>query len=307
MPHTRIESGDTEDKFLQAEQHIRDLLASGQLTAAVASTELMRIYEANGFKTANARELANQVANAWASGEVSGMFSQLPGSPVAGAVDPGTGAVDPDTGAVDPGTGAVDPDTGTVVGDEATTRLEDLLQRRRDMSETRQGRAGLFKEFAAGSPFVQRLNPFGREQFNRQLDPLSAQFVLQQIGEQQQEFAPDFRSFIGDRPNPLSSAGFQSALEPLRTLFAPGLDPTTLSEAQRGTRERLEEDPWVARNVIGQALGSRVNPFIRRLIPGIVSRRADAFRDVNPDAELFEEFVRRNFQSAPSGQPFGGF
>jgi len=176
------------------------------------------------------------------------------------------------------------------------------------LTDYRAGRQMLFDRALAASPFSRFASPLVRGIQQRRFNPLSAQFVLGEAGREAGvplggDFQgpvqyQDFQKFLGSNPSTYTPQQFQTAIGRTRPLFTTPLED--LSEGQQAARMALETAGGMgfqapARNIITQAAMSGVSPLFQRYIPEIVGRRIDAWRQQNPEAELFKHFMAQGY------------
>jgi hypothetical protein len=173
--------------------------------------------------------------------------------------------------------------------------LADRLEAQRIKSETRAGRRGLFRDFATTQLADRGVTGLGFEIANRRFDPLSAQFVLNQALNPNLATGGgqgNFRSFIPGQALP-TAQDFQTQFEQLAPLFS--AVPGALTENQAAQRAALTTDPEVGENIITQAVGAGINPFLRQFLPNILASRFAGFREQDPTTNVFEQFARGGF------------
>jgi hypothetical protein len=185
-------------------------------------------------------------------------------------------------------------------------------------SSSRDGRRALFDRYRAtqglGGKTARAL-----ELFNAKFDPASAKFSLDNVlderftGEKVDEFKlpesredTNFRSFLDAKSpfgskfnisNPLDKAGFDDRFARIQKLFKrPEEEMDVTDLARKRALSGPNADQAMVFNIMKQALGANVNPFLRGNVGDILSERVSAFRDANTETDLFQEFVNRGFK-----------
>ena len=153
------------------------------------------------------------------------------------------------------------------------------------------GRFRLFEDFLAGNQRFQSYNPLAQGFIREQFDPLQAYFQLQQAADPTGGANMSFRDFVsGDTGTRLNPQHFMNAFQQVAPFLTGGASP---SVEQAGALNQLESN---APNVISQFYRSGVNPFLQDYVQREAQRRIGAFRDQNPEGNVFLEFANRGFQ-----------
>ena len=155
------------------------------------------------------------------------------------------------------------------------------------LSRTRGGRGDIWSSFLENMPGSRNFSNLLRRGYQEAFNPLSAQFALQSnIPGPAGGYGPlDFRSFLKSGPQRFTQQDFMESLGPLRMAF--GDDPPDTSY---GLRERFE-DVQMQNNLMAQIMGGNIAPGLREFLPGIIERKRSALFDVDPEANIWRQFL----------------
>ena len=184
-------------------------------------------------------------------------------------------------------------DTSGLVGDREAT-AQDYWDR---LSETTGGAGLLYNRFLENLPSFRSVNPWARGVIGDFGDRAAAAYALS-------GGTDDFRTWLAGQEGPIFSRRAlpgQTFLDRLQEIQGAGWLPgageswESWGNVEDNPFQTLIEDERLGRNLIGEVMGRRINPLLRRSYLGSLNRAITGWQDENPNRNPFAEFARRGF------------